>query len=90
MAEYTMPEDWCAECAGRCRHPVESGIVHYTDCDEDEPNGEWISSHEHQSDAREAASACAHERGICSPDKVVVAYDDSKDGDGEHHVYIVT
>lgn len=90
--EYEQPATWCAGCEREeCRHHVQETVVEYTDCDDDEPRGvEHGDGYDTEAEAREAGLAVAHERNVRSPDTVVIAHDDTEDGDDLYHAYIVS
>ena len=89
---YEMPETWCAECAREdCRHNVESDVTLYSDCDDDFPGGDYqCGGFTSQESARQEAIRIAHADNVRHPDKVIVAKDDTGDGDGDYHVFVVS
>jgi hypothetical protein len=87
---YEMPDSWCAECQKEINHDIDGATINYTDCDDDQPAGEYMDGFATEEEARECAKETACRKAVASPDRMVIVYDDRENGTGTYDVYIVS
>jgi len=71
---------------------IDAEVTNYTDCDDDEPNGQFIEAFETFDAALVGAFAlvAAAVIAVNSPDRLAVCFDDRENGNETYDLYIVS